>query len=802
MNSSNTIAEDRHNGDEHAKTHEKNSVFSSEISSALNPSDRAFWFGLAVVGLSVVSALVSYLILTGLTSVAPRNEVVWLALAVNAVLILTMLAILVWQSVGLWRAWRQRIPGARLHVRIVALFSLVSALPAILLAVAATTTFSRSLDGWFSTRTRSIIENAYDVAQAYVSEHGQVIRNDVVNMVRDIDAVADEIGDDQQALQNFLIGQAGLRDITAAYIIDDNGVPDVMALDDSRLPFIVPATKVVQQAESGQVPVLMPEDGNRMTAVAKLHQWPGKYLYVARAVSPQVMNHIQRTQENAVEYRMLRRARGGLKVAHALIYFMISMTAMLASIWIGMWFAGRFVAPIRRLIAGAQQVSQGNLEVTLPERRGEGDLRRLSQTFNHMTRELKTQQTALVTTNAELSDRSKFIEAVLSGVTAGVIGLDSSDEITLVSRAAEELLGLPAEQAIGQKLQDVIPEFAEVLSWSEENKLKTRGQFEIKRHVGGEERTFAVQVTRERADEGDVGSVVTFDDVSELVQAQRTSAWADVARRIAHEIKNPLTPIQLSAERLRRRFGKQITDNLELFETLTQTIERQTGHIKGMVDEFASFARMPQPVMSEQDLRNCIRESAILFREGNSDVELQLHLPDKPVTARFDMRLVSQAVTNLIKNATEAIDGYRASGEAPDDHKGFIEVFLREGEDRAEIEVIDNGIGLPKQNRTRLLEPYVTTRDKGTGLGLAIVQKIVEQHSGRLELEDAPINEKRERGALVRLTLPLNTSTNGTAVVADEKDRESASSNEIADASDKEASNNNFINAEGAEHGS
>ncbi|MET0407699.1 MAG: PAS domain-containing sensor histidine kinase [Hyphomicrobium sp.] len=727
-----------------------------EGATPLNPSDRAFWFGLGVVLLSLTSALGSYLILTGLTNIAPRNEYVWTALALNAVLILTMLGTVSWQALGLRRAWKERVPGARLHTRIVALFSLIAALPAVLLAVAATTTFSRSLDGWFSGRTRAIVENSYDVARAYVDEHSQIIRTDIVNMVRDINGEAATLKDDPDAFQKFLIGQAGLRDLTSAYIIDPEGVPTVLALDDPKLPYVVPPPSAITQAEAGQVALSRPSSDYRISAIAKIDSMPGRYLYVARGVSPKVINHLQSTEQNVYEYSRLRQAKGGLKVAHGLIYFMISMTSLLAAIWVGMWFAGRFVAPIRRLIAGAQEVSRGNLEVELPERRGEGDLRRLSHTFNLMTRELKSQQDALVTTNAQLSERGNFIQAVLSGVSAGVIGLDSADRITLLSRAAERLLGFQSADVVGKHLSDVVPEFASVLGTADEPGLKSKGQHEIQKQIGDEERTFAVRITHERAgEEGDVGSVVTFDDISELVQAQRTSAWADVARRIAHEIKNPLTPIQLSAERLRRKFGAQIGENRELFETLTQTIERQTGQIKSMVDEFASFARMPQPVMADQDLRLAVQEPAVLFREGNKDIDFKLEIPDRSIKAHFDLRLISQAVTNLIKNAAEAIESYGEPQGRPPGYKGAIEVRLRPDTDRVAIEVIDNGIGLPKQNRAKLLEPYVTTRAKGTGLGLAIVQKVVEQHGGTLSLEDAPLTDTRTRGALVRLTLPL-----------------------------------------------
>ncbi|MBA2127776.1 PAS domain-containing sensor histidine kinase [Hyphomicrobium methylovorum] len=733
-----------------------------EAAAHLNPSGPAFWFGLGVVLLSMLSALVSYLILTGLTAIAPRNEYVWTALAVNVLLILTMLGIIVWQAVGLSRAWKKRVPGARLHIRIVALFSLIAALPAVLLAVAATTTFSRSLDGWFSGRTRAIVENSYDVAKAYVDEHNQIIRTDIVNMVRDINGESATLNTDADAFQKFLIGQAGLRDLTSAYIIDAEGVPTVLALDDPKLPYVVPPQAAIQQAESGQVALSLPSSDYRMSAIAKIDTMPGRYLYVARGVSPKVISHLLSTEQNVYEYSRLRQAKGGLKVAHGLIYFMISMTSLLAAIWVGMWFAGRFVAPIRRLIAGAQEVSKGNLEVALPERRGEGDLRRLSETFNLMTRELKSQQDALHQTNTQLTERHNFIEAVLSGVSAGVIGMDSSDRITLLSRSAERLLGLEGESVVGKTLAEVVPEFAEILAANEESGFKSKGQSEIQKQIGDEERTFAVKITHEKADEGDVGSVLTFDDVSELVLAQRTSAWADIARRIAHEIKNPLTPIQLSAERLRRKFGKQVVEDHDLFETLTQTIERQTGQIKSMVDEFASFARMPQPVITDQDLRLAVQEPAILFREGHKDVDFKITIPDTPVRARFDLRLVSQAVTNLIKNAAEAIESYGEAQGRPPDYKPAIEVRVVPGTDRVAIEVIDNGIGLPKQNRAKLLEPYVTTRAKGTGLGLAIVQKVVEQHNGALSLEDAPLTETRTRGALVRLTLPIGTKNHQT----------------------------------------
>ncbi|HUJ37384.1 MAG TPA: PAS domain-containing sensor histidine kinase [Hyphomicrobium sp.] len=726
--------------------------------SALNPGDRAVRIGAGIVLLSLTSAFATYLILTGLTPIPPRGEVVLIVLFVNVVLIIAMIALLTWQVIGLARAWRERIPGARLHIRIVALFSIIAALPTLLLAVGATVTFSRSLDSWFSNRTREIVSSSLDVAAAYLDEHGQVIRTDIVNMARDLDTAADSIGGDASKLQRLVMVQAGLRELPAAYVIERDGSPVVEATENAKLTYKAPPAAAIEQAEAGQVPLLMPTATSyRVAALTKLERYPGKYLYVARGVSPTVINHLRLTEQNVDEFNRLRRARGGLKVAHALMYLMTSMTALLAAIWVGMWFAGRFVAPIRRLIAGAQEVSKGNLMVELPEKRGEGDLRRLSKTFNTMTRELKHQRDALVTANEQLLERRQFMEAVLSGVSAGVIGLDSQDRITLVSRAAVDLLGLADSDLVGKKLKEVLPAFAAVLNKMEEHTLKIRAQEEVTYQRRGDERTFAVMVTRESASGGDVGSVVTFDDVTDLVVAQRTAAWADVARRIAHEIKNPLTPIQLSAERLRKKYAKIITTDRETFDKLTTTIERQVGDLKTMVDEFAEFARMPKPEMARHDLRHAVQEPIVLFREGHPDIQYVLRMPDKPLIMSFDRRLITRAVTNLVKNASEAVEAAKESHAETNGWRGRIETIVTPQSDRVMIEVIDNGIGLPKQNRARLLEPYVTTKGhKGTGLGLAMVQKITEQHGGTLTLEDAPSAPGRASGALIRITLPLD----------------------------------------------
>ena len=720
-------------------------------------STRAFWIGLIVVSLSVVSALATFLILTNLTPVAPREEVVYVVLFVNLLLVIAMVAVIAVHAVGLWRAWEKKIAGARLHARIVALFSLIAAVPALLLAVAATTTFSRALDNWFNQQTMSIVVNSLNVAHAYLDEHGQVIRTDIVNMAKDLDDAAPQVADDVGKFRQLMFAQAGLRDLPVAYVVDSKGAVKVAVLEDEKIPYIAPPEHLIRAADGGQVPLLMPRDSYRVAALAKLHNYPDSFLYVARGVDPEVVRHLQRTEASVRRYESLRAVRGGLKFAHGLMYFMISLTALLAAIWIGLWFAGQFVAPIRRLISAAQQVTRGNLKVELPIRRGEGDLRRLSMNFNAMTKELERQRTDLVTANNQLTERRRFMEAVLSGVSAGVIGLDRDNCITLASRSAEKLLGLDGAKLIGRPLAEAVPEFAAMLEGAEEQ--KGRPQHQATLIINGEERNFSVRVTHEEQGEEDYGSVLTFDDVTELVSAQRTSAWADVARRIAHEIKNPLTPIQLSAERLRRKYSHVIKEDRETFDRCTDTIIRQVGDVTRMVDEFSAFARTPKPQMEDHDIRDVVRSAVLDRHMTTADITFETKVGSDPIIVTCDRRLVGQAVSNLVKNAQEALQAWSGNAGKEPGWRGRIETTVRRNGDRADIEVIDNGPGLPKHNRNRLLEPYVTTKgNKGTGLGLAIVLKSVEQHGGTLALEDAPPVPGRPHGALIRISLPLSKS--------------------------------------------
>ncbi len=717
--------------------------------------DRSFMIGLGVVIASVVSAMATYLIVMGMTPIVPRGPVVVTAVLINLGLVAAMVAIIAVQVRGIWQGWKDKTAGSRLHGRIVGLFSVIAMAPALVLALSATNTFSRSIDNVFNRQIRTIVETSADVARSYLEEHGQLIRTDAASMAKDLNDAAPALAKNPKKFRELLLTQAGLRDLPVAYVIDVDRQVMFSAVENENIPYEPPPLEMLQAAALDQIPLMLPGSGKyRVAALARIKSIPNSFLYVARGVSPSVMRQLQRSEESTREYDKLRQDTGRLKFIHGVLYFMTALTALASAIWVGLRFASSLVGPIRRLIAAAQAVSRGDLSVELPIYRGEGDLRRLSHNFNHMTRQLEQQRTELVTANAQVTERRRFMEAVLAGVSAGVLGLDAEGRITLANRSAEKLLGRTADDLVGQNLREAVPQFATVLADAYDPERK-KPQAEVGIEVKGAERTFAVRVTRERQGEEDYGTVVTFDDVTDLVTAQRTSAWADIAQRIAHEIKNPLTPIQLSAERIKRKYGPVIKEDREVFDKCTDTIIRQVGDVARMVDEFSSFARMPKAEMELIDLREAIKDPVTLFQLGGNGVEVKMQLPERPVMLLADRRLIGQAMTNLIKNACESVQSASESKDKPADFKGRVDVVVTHAGDTAVIDVIDNGLGLPKQNRSRLLEPYVTTKGaKGTGLGLAIVLKILESHHGSLSLEDAPIEPWRPRGAMMRLTLP------------------------------------------------
>jgi two-component system nitrogen regulation sensor histidine kinase NtrY len=709
--------------------------------------------GITVVALALGVGLVTFTILTGLTPITPsRNTIIGL-LGVNSVLVMAMIGMIAWQVMLLVRARRRKIAGARLHVRIVSLFSIIAALPAIVVALFASVTLDRGLDNWFSERTRSIVDTAVVVAQAYVREHGNVIRSDASAMANDLgqSQVRSAFDGNRQVFERFFITQTALRGLHASYLIDIEGAITTQAVIDAKITFAKPPDWALKQADQGDAVVLNPGENNLVRALIKLEGFDGLYLYVHRFIDELVVNHLRKTLEGKAEYDALETSRYGVQLTFALMYIGVSLIFLLAAIWFGFWVADRMVQPIVRLVDAARTVSRGQLDVKVPVRRDEGDLATLGRTFNNMTGQLRSQRDELVDANTMLDERRRFTEAVLSGVTAGVLGLDQDGKITLVNRSAPKLLAMKERDLFGSMLGQVVPEMGAILDKAR-NKASGSSEGQITLRAAEQERNFLVRVTTEQSSEAEHGYVVTFDDMSELVTAQRNSAWADIARRIAHEIKNPLTPIQLSAERLKRKYQKEITSDPTVFAQCTDTIIRQVGDIGRMVDEFSTFARMPKAVMERQNLVEIVKEAMVLQRVSTSNIAFGLTHSDDTVVTDIDRRLVTQAVTNLIKNAIEAIE---ARMQKDTDCKGQINVSVDVQGEKVRVDVADNGIGLPKENRLRLVEPYMTTREKGTGLGLAIVKKIMEEHGGRITLTDASADEAGHVGALVRLEFPI-----------------------------------------------
>jgi two-component system, NtrC family, nitrogen regulation sensor histidine kinase NtrY len=717
--------------------------------------------GPAAVGVALLSAFATFVVLAGLTPINPTNDVVVTLLGVNTLAVLLLLGIIGREVWHILQARRRGKAAARLHVQIVALFSVIAALPAIMVAVVASITLDRGLDQLFSARARSMMENSLIVADAYIREHAQSIRADTDAMAIDVSRARPLFDQDRERFRQFFKAQASLRDLPTAMMIA--GDQTVILKADIQLPPglqppAVPPPETLAKAAEGLPQVGFLSDANYVGAVTKLRGYDDTYLYVARFIDPQVLAQIRDTQTSIAQYANLEARRLGVQIAFALMYTVIALTVLLSAVWIGFAFANRLVAPIRRLIGAADIVSTGNLHVQVPVRRSEGDLAQLGATFNKMTQELRTQRNDIVRARDLIDSRRRFTEAVLAGASAGVIGVDGKGCISILNRSAEKLVGCSEADALGRQLEEIAPELKEFIDPARSGGQRlAQGHTTINRN--GRDRTVSVRVTTEQSADQEHGYVVTLDDITALVSAQRTAAWADIARRIAHEIKNPLTPIQLSAERLRRKYGKVITEDRAVFEQCTDTIVRQVDDIRRMVDEFSRFARMPKPVMAAEDVADTVRQVVFLQRVGNADIDIEVEIAEDPLPAQFDRRLISQGLTNIIKNAAEAI----AAAPADPAVRGQIHVTAeRDGGDIV-IDVVDNGIGLPKDNRSRLLEPYVTTREKGTGLGLAIVGKILEEHGGRIELRDAAEKFPGQRGAWMRLRFaaePVVTTTN------------------------------------------
>ncbi|MGU3398558.1 ATP-binding protein [Brucellaceae bacterium D45D] len=705
--------------------------------------------GIITVVSALITASISFAILIGVTPLTPDRTVTLVLVIVNVALIVFLILLICREIYRIVTARRLGKAASRLHVRIVALFSLIAAVPAIVVAIVASVTLNLGLDRWFDTNTRDIVSSSQSLTSAYIRETALNLQSTSYSMLQDLDAQRTLYSLDRGGFIELMTLQTRGRGLLGAFLVRENG--NVVVKSDtgveSRLP--PPTEDALKTAPDGKPVIIPPGNSNFVGALIKMREIPDVYLYTVRSVDSQILDAMRLMEANTKRYQEMDANRIPTQIAFALLYFGLTLIVLLSAIWTGIAVADRLVRPIRLLIGAADEVTAGNLDVSVPVRSSDGDVGALSGTFNNMVAELNSQRNELIAAKDQIDERRRFSEAVLSGVTAGVIGIETDGSISILNRSAEHMFGVTSQEAIGKNLTRIAPEIGQAFEVAR-TAGKTVHREQVSMTRGGGARTFNVQLTVEDAASEDHSYVVTVDDITDLVQAQRSSAWADVARRIAHEIKNPLTPIQLSAERIRRRYGKVITEDREVFDQCTDTIIRQVGDIGRMVDEFSAFARMPKPEIRPMDLREALREASFLVEVSRSDIRFENDFGSEKLVGSFDSRLIGQAFGNVIKNASEAIDAL------PKETRGEAHILVRSysSEGQLFVDVIDNGKGLPGDDRQKLLEPYMTTREKGTGLGLAIVRKIVEDHGGHLELHDAPADFYGGRGAMIRMIFP------------------------------------------------
>src|SRR6266705_83729 len=613
------------------------------------------FLGPFAVALALLSAFLTFVVLTGLTPVEPTRSVVFSFILINAATILLLVSIIVrevWQVV---QARRRGRAAARLHVQIVGLFSVIAVLPAVVVAIVANVTIDRGLDRLFSGPTREVIQNSLIIAHAYLQEHAQLIRGDILGMANDLSHARPLFDQDRGTFRELLTASAASRNLPGAKLIDKDGNSLEQAQTGiQQYSFTTPTPDFLSNVEENEPQIAVFPEANYVAAVIRLRAFNDTFLYVARLLDPRVVAQLRQTEASVAEYAEIEARRLGIQVNFALMFAVIALTILMASVLIGLNFANWLVAPIRRLMSAANIVSTGDLHVQVPVHKSEGDLAQLAETFNKMTQELRSQRDELVSASDLIDSRRRLIEAALSSAGAGITGVDSAGRVGFPNRPPENLMGHAESETLDHPLSDVLPELDEMMKTAREATQRlVQGQITILRD--GHERNLSVRVSAEQTSQSRDSYIITLDDITELVSAQRTSAWADVARRIAHEIKNPLTPIQLSAERLRRKYAGVIKEDGGIFQQCTDTIVRQVDDIKRMVDEFSRFARMPKPVMTAEDVVDTVRQVVFLQRVGNPDINIDVEFAEDPMPARFDRRLISQAVTNIIKNATEAI---------------------------------------------------------------------------------------------------------------------------------------------------
>jgi two-component system nitrogen regulation sensor histidine kinase NtrY len=694
---------------------------------------------------SILSVIATYIMLTKAPPFLNSRSFLVVLLSIDFVFLLTLAAVVAKYIAALWAERKSDQAGSQLHGRIVAIFSLLAVVPTILIAVFSAIFFNIVIQSWFNERVETAIGESIAVAGAYLGEHQKVISANAQAMAAELASMVEYLSSESEILDQKLTDDVHLRSLDESIVF--NGKMQVLGR--SRFSFSLDFESIsgsdLENAKTAPV-IYTNEEKNRVRALVAISPLDNIYLLVGRNVSPTVVSRIENIEKAAREYARLEAQGSNIALKFAGIFVGIAVLLLLSAVLAGLMFANKLARPIRHLIQASDEVCKGNLSVRIAQEDETEELSSLTSAFNRMTAQLESQRDALMIANEQLDNRRQFTEAVLAGVSAGVIGLDAKGNIHLPNQSASKLLKIDLENKIGKKLVSVIPEMTPLFKEIKEIGIDfIEAQITLTRNGHGH--TLLVRISIEQTRNKLTGYVVTFDDITQLQAAQRKAAWADMARRIAHEIRNPLTPIQLSAERLKRRYANQITQDPESFQKCVDTIIRQVDHIGRLVGEFSSFARMPAPNIKPEDFIKTCKEEIFLQQQAHPHIKFEFISSLPEISFSYDREQMGQVLTNLLKNAVEAIEV-----KAP--LEGHIQVFLKEEDEKIILSISDNGIGLPSEGRERLTEPYVTFRDKGTGLGLAIVKKIVEDHGGIVSFHDGPLG-----GAEIQLAFARNYIT-------------------------------------------
>ena len=727
----------------------------SQTAPSTAPKDRqGVWstvagsrFGYVILALVFVGPVVVFAnyVLMSASRVGETTRTVIFLLTLSYVLALTSVIGVYVSSMIMAR--RRRSAGSQWHARLAGMFAFIALAPTIIVAAFATLMVNFGIERWFSDRVGSVVRNSLITAEAYEREHLSVLVRNVELMQRELNEAAGQLT--PKEMRDYVREQSIARNLDETYLFSSNFKILARGEFSYLFGFEEPTQEQLERAQAGEIVLIDDNLNSEIRALVHLNRFQDTFLYVTRDVQGEILRLLDETRETVKFYEQLGKERNSLLINYAMRYLAISLLMVLCAILLGFWFAERLARPVSRLAGAADAIGRGNLNVRVAEGHGSDEIALLSRAFNRMAAQVKDQRDALIRARDDTERRRHFIEALLSGVTAGVIGLDTKVRVELINDAAAKMLNVNAQNVHGEYLVNILPDFGEILNRAINNPSNTtRGELRVP--CKGQQRDFLVQIAAKSRKNLSEGFVLTFDDVTELVSAQRMVAWRDIARRIAHEIKNPLTPIQLSADRIRRKYTKKLGNNSERFQEYIDVITRQVSDIHRMVDEFSRFARLPEPEMKKEDIRELISQALILQREGRPEMSYDMHLPDAPTYALCDRALINQCLINLLENATDSVAMRVSEKPKP---PGRIVVELSASSHGYRISVIDNGIGLPKKNRRQLTEPYVTHRIGGTGLGLAVISRILEQHSGKLVLGDAN-GAFEQTGARVEIHLP------------------------------------------------